>query len=155
MVNSPPVSFDRSVEDDVIRIDMDLSERPGWTYNPKTKTGLDVTASVEDGKVLYDDLIATTPGLEDGRTVYLVAVTNGKGLNDELVEGYNKIAAGISETPLIGCWKSASGRKYYDAVYPAQFKSEEAQRVGRKYGQKALLAVYPDGSWASIWVENP
>ena len=149
----PPVSFDRSVENDVIRVDAELSDRPGWSYNPKTMTGLDATASVEDGKALYDDLMATTPSMEDGRTIYLVAITNGSGLNDELVAGYNRIAAGISETPLIGCWKSASGKKYYDAVYPAQFESEEeVKNAGRQYRQEALFVIFTNGETATLQI---
>lgn len=158
---SPPVRFDKTtvgpVTDDLALVAERLSGRLGWTYNLKTKTGLDASASNKDCKAMYCDLIATTPSLEYGRPIYLVAITNGSNtIGDKLIAGYNKIANEISETPLIGYWRAYDGTEQYDAAYPAQFESEEdAKRVSRKYDQRALFVIYPDGSWAEMWVENP
>ena len=84
-----------------------------------------------------------------------MAVTNGQDyFDEELKTGYEKIASKISESPLIGYWRSEkTGREYYDAVCPTQFESDgEALEEAGFFHQKSVFVIFHDREPELLWV---
>lgn len=146
---SPAKSFDDTMFDALDTIEKFREmQRPGWIFNGKTGIGIDATMGKEYGIRAYDDLVSTTPSLENGKPVYLTAITNNAGyFSEESRKGYNKIYEEISETPLIGYWKSEkTDKEFFDAVYPANFDSQEdVIRNAKLYNQESVFALLPNG----------
>ena len=120
----------------------------GWSFDPKTGIAIDVTLGKDHGIRLYDNLIKTTPSLEDGKPIYITGVTNNaKTGSAEARQGYAMVENELSESPLIGYWKDEdTGEPYHDIAYPTNFESPEAAlENAKKYNQISVLVVQPNG----------
>ncbi|RNJ79724.1 MAG: hypothetical protein D9C04_03890 [Nitrosopumilus sp. B06] len=123
----------------------------GFTYSPKSGLVFDVDY-LHEGLALFIELIRGNRDFRVELPIYLVAITHHASTeaDDVLKRGYETISRS-SNQPLFGYWKDPAGRPYLDAVVPLQFISkEDAIGAGKRYGQRFILAIWPDGSYEHL-----
>ncbi|RNJ77915.1 MAG: hypothetical protein EB830_01060 [Nitrosopumilus sp. H13] len=123
----------------------------GFTYSPKSDLVFDAY-NRHEALALFLELIRGSRDFLVDRPIYLIAVTchSSTEIDDDLRKGYEKIARG-SNQPLIGYWKDYLDWTHLDAVVATQFNNKkDAMRIGKRYGQKYILAIWPDGGYEHI-----
>ena len=118
----------------------------GFTYSPKSDLVFDVESAYET-LALFRELVRGNRHFRADLPLYLIAVTDHVGIevDDTVRAGYEEVAM-LSNQPVIGYWVSDVGTPHLDAVLVAQFiRRERAIALGKKYGQKGILAIKPNG----------
>ena len=125
----------------------------GFTANQVTRTVYDVSV-IRECSGLYSDLVNTSKKLKAGPPIYLIGVTNHMGTNiDELLKKGYRLAAKLTNQPLLGYWIHETAGPFLDAVIADQFICEaDAVRCGKGHEQDSILGIWQDGTHEIIKV---
>ncbi len=150
--STEPPSFDDAWEQ-FARVIANLKDQEAFTWSPKS--GRQYNFKIPGHALgLHQELIDGNRNFRPDRPIYLIGITNNTNLTKNMVLrcGYEKLLKKTRQ-PLFGLWFDDDGYAYLDDILPVQFINEDdAVRMGKRYEQKEIVRIRPNGKYATIKV---